>query len=34
MSLGGGLQYLLEVVKGRKDDVVSSPHQAHSCQQL
>lgn len=32
--LGEGLRYLLEVVKGCKDDVMSSPHQAHGRQQL
>jgi hypothetical protein len=32
--LGRKIQYLLEVVKGRKDDVVSSPHETYSCQQL
>lgn len=31
---GWGLHYLLEVVKGGKDDIVSSPNQAHCRQQL
>lgn len=32
--LGAGGAYLLEVVEGRKDDVMPSSHQAHSRQQL
>lgn len=33
-KFGRGIQYLLEVVKGRKNDVVSAPHETHGRQQL